>query len=120
MKSNSLLFIIFALMSMSCTEKKSQPTSEEVIEIIHKVNNYWQTNNPKHGNAFWHRAVYHTGNMTAYALTEKAEYLAFSEAWAEHNQWKGAISDDTLQWRYSYGERPEYVLFGDWQTCFQV
>ena len=120
MKSNSLLFIIFALMSMSCTEKKTQPTSEEVIEIIHKVNNYWQTNNPKHGNAFWHRAVYHTGNMAAYALTEKAEYLAFSEAWAEHNQWKGATSDDTLQWRYSYGERPEYVLFGDWQTCFQV
>ena len=74
MKSNSLLFIIFALMSMSCTEKKTQPTSEEVIEIIHKVNNYWQTNNPKHGNAFWHRAVYHTGNMAAYALTEKAEY----------------------------------------------
>lgn len=120
MKTAAFTFILFTLVFMSCTEKKNQHTPEEVIEIIHKVNNYWQTNNSQHGDAFWHRAAYHTGNMEAYALTKKPEYLAFSEAWAKHNQWKGATSDDTLQWRYSYGERPEYVLFGDWQTCFQV
>ncbi|MDH6342633.1 rhamnogalacturonyl hydrolase YesR [Parabacteroides sp. PFB2-12] len=114
----SFCFFLF----IGCTTKQDTPaySPEAIIEIIHKVNNYWQTNNPQHGNAFWHRAAYHTGNMEAYKLTQKPEYLAFSEAWAIHNEWKGAKSDNKEEWRYSYGERDQYVLFGDWQTCFQV
>lgn len=92
----------------------------EIINIITKVNNHWQANNPKHGNAFWHWAAYHTGNIAAYEVTGNEKYKAYSEAWAEHNEWKGAKSDNKENWKYSYGESDMYVLFGDWQICFQV
>ena len=42
--------------------------ANEVIQIINKVNNYWQTNNPAEVNAFWDNAAYHTGNMEVYKL----------------------------------------------------
>ena len=58
--------------------------------------------------------------MEAYFLTGNEAYRAYSEAWAEHNEWKGAKSDDRSNWKYSYGETDEYVLFGDWQVCFQT
>jgi rhamnogalacturonyl hydrolase YesR len=93
---------------------------EQVLAIIHKVNNHWQTTHPEPGWAFWEHAAYHTGNMEAYFLTGKEEYRRYSEKWAEHNEWKGAKSDDKINWKYSYGETDEYVLFGDWQTCFQT
>ena len=116
---------------ISCTQKQKQdqgqqeqkqefPSYEEIIHIIHKVNDYWQENHPVPENSFWHRAAYHTGNMEAYFLTEKPEYLAYSKAWAEHNEWKGAQSGNREEWKYSYGETDEYVRFGDFQTCFQV
>ena len=102
-----------------CTDKK-ETASKEVINIIHKVNNYWQTNHPEHGRSFWDNAAYHTGNMEAYFLTDKPEYLEYSKAWAEHNEWKGPKSDNKANWKYSYGESDDYVLFGDYQICFQT
>ena len=40
---------------------------------------------------------------------------------AEHNQWKGATEPDPAKWKYkNYGEGQDYVLFGDWQICFQT
>ncbi|MDR0657916.1 MAG: glycoside hydrolase family 88 protein [Mediterranea sp.] len=113
-----LFLYILTTICFSCGQKGTQ--ADEVIEIIHRVNNYWQTHNPEHGNSFWHRAVYHTGNMEAYHLTKEPAYLEFSLAWAEHNEWKGAGSDNKEEWKYTYGETDEYVLFGDFQTCFQV
>ena len=95
-------------------------TKREALEVLHSVNQYWQTNHPKHGNAFWHQAAYHTGNMAAYEVTGSKEYLAFSQSWAEQNEWKGAKSNNRDNWKYSYGENDDYVLFGDWQICFQV
>lgn len=35
----------------------------KVIEIIQKVNDYWQSRNSPDVSAFWDNAVYHTGNM---------------------------------------------------------
>lgn len=102
----------------SCDPGKS--SREKVIEIIHKVNTHWQTTHPEHGNSFWHRAAYHTGNMEAYSLTGNTNYLDYSAAWAGRNEWKGAKSDNREEWKHSYGETDEYVLFGDFQTCFQV
>jgi unsaturated rhamnogalacturonyl hydrolase len=32
----------------------------------------------------------------------------------------GAKSNDKSKWKYSYGESDDYVLFGDWQICFQT
>lgn len=101
-------------------KKNKASAANEVIDIIHRVNRYWQTQNPRHGRSFWDNAAYHTGNMEAYHLTREPEYLRYSEAWAEHNEWRGAKSDNRSQWKYSYGETDEYVLFGDYQICFQT
>lgn len=97
-----------------------QSESEQVRGLIDKVNKHWQAENSPQVRAFWDNAAYHTGNMEAYFLTGNEDYLAYSEAWAEHNQWMGAKSNDRSKWKYSYGETDEYVLFGDWQICFQV
>lgn len=114
----SALFLGGAICA-SCTDKKDA-SAEEVINTIHKVNNYWQTNHPEHGRSFWDNAAYHTGNMEAYFLTKQPEYLEYSKAWAEYNEWKGAKSDHKENWKYSYGESDDYVLFGDYQICFQT
>jgi len=95
-------------------------TRAEVLEVIRRVNDHWQERNPRHGSAFWHRAVYHVGNMEAFEVTGERDYLRFSTEWAEHNDWKGAKSDNREEWRYDYGENDRHVLFGDWQVCFQV
>lgn len=101
---------------------QSAPTRESarVRADIERVNNHWQENNPPQVRAFWDNAAYHTGNMEAYFLTGNEQWLSYSEAWAEHNEWKGAKSDDRSEWKYSYGESDDYVLFGDWQICFQT
>lgn len=110
------IFFCLGAISTPCSANKTK----EVIDIIHKVNTYWQTQNPIHGNSFWHRAAYHTGNMEVYSLTGNEEYLHYSKAWAEGNEWKGAKSDNKEEWKSGYGETDMYVLFGDFQICFQV
>ena len=93
---------------------------KEILSMIDKANHYWQTNHPQPGWAFWHVAAYHTGNMEAYKLTKNEAYRAYSEAWADHNLWMGARTKDKSLWKYSYGAKNDYVLFGDWQICFQT
>lgn len=102
------------------TSMQALPNKDDVIEIIHRVNGRWQETHPTHGDFFWNRAVYHVGNMEAYALTGDAAYLDYSTAWAERNNWCGAPGTDKTKWKYSYGEGGDYVLFGDCQICFQV
>ncbi|MDR7267937.1 rhamnogalacturonyl hydrolase YesR [Pelomonas saccharophila] len=93
---------------------------DDVIAAIDKVNAYWQARTPAQESPFWNVAAYHTGNIEAYRVTGKESYRRYSEAWAEHNQWMGARSQDKASWKYSYGETDDHVLFGDWQICFQV
>ncbi|MCK9160330.1 MAG: glycoside hydrolase family 88 protein [Bacteroidaceae bacterium] len=93
---------------------------QDVVEMIYRVNDAWQTNHPQQNSTFWGNAVYHTGNMEAYFLTGKESYRKYSEAWANHNEWMGAKSDRREDWKYSYGETDDYVLFGDNQVCFQT
>jgi rhamnogalacturonyl hydrolase YesR len=96
------------------------PDKVEVINIIRQVNDYWQSKHPANVRAFWDNAAYHTGNMEAYQVTQEERYRKYSEDWAIHNEWQGAKSTDKATWKYSYGETDEYVLFGDWQICFQT
>lgn len=117
---------IFSLLNLSFTvdaagkSAVADKEAREVRHIISKVNDYWQTNNKAEVNPFWHHAAYHTGNMEAYRLTGNEKWLDYSRRWAEHNEWKGAKSDDRSKWKYDYGETDEHVLFGDWQICFQT
>lgn len=92
----------------------------DVRRIIKKVNTAWQKANSPEKSSFWHNAAYHTGNMEAYMLTGEPEFLDYSLRWAEHNDWKGAKSDNKPNWKYRYGTTPDHVLFGDWQCCFQT
>ncbi|MBF0651521.1 glycoside hydrolase family 88 protein [Dysgonomonas sp. GY75] len=124
----SFLTFIFVLATVSsgCISQKNEKlvktgsSDTKVIDIIKKVNYYWQSNNPTPANSFWHSAAYHTGNIAAYEVTGKEAYKKYSLDWAEHNQWVGAKSDNKAEWKYSYGESDGFVLFGDWQICFQV
>ena len=107
-------------MSAMTTHAKSW-TSSEVKHIIRKVNTYWQTNNPAETRAFWDNAAYHTGNMEVYKLLKDQQMLDYSIRWAQYNTWKGATEPDPAKWKYKqYGEGQDYVLFGDWQICFQT
>ena len=52
---------------------------------------------------------------------EGKQMLEYSIRWAEHNRWMGATEADPAKWKYKqYGEGQDYVLFGDWQICFQT
>ncbi|MCC9167690.1 glycoside hydrolase family 88/105 protein [Pontibacter harenae] len=120
----SLLIVLLSSCASATGSKSANallPDSKaEVRQTIEQVNNYWQEANPKPGWAFWDVAAYHTGNMEAYKVTKNEDYRKYSEAWAEKNDWKGAKSDNKENWKYSYGENDNHVLFGDWQICFQT
>lgn len=93
----------------------------DIVAIINSVNGYWQENNSPEVRSFWDNAVYHTGNIEAYKFTGDKDFLDYSVAWAEYNQWQGAKETDKSKWKYrQYGEGQDYVLFGDWQICFQT
>ena len=98
----NILIGAFCWSGMSaCASPKDE--AKEIVDIIYKVNNYWQTQNPEHGRSFWDNAAYHSGNMEAFFLTSDSDFMNYSKAWAEHNQWKGAKSDNKAEWKYSYG-----------------
>lgn len=118
--AGAALFFTGCAVQKANRQKAAGISKTEIVSLIEKVNDHWQAKNPATVRAFWDVAAYHTGNMEAYAITRKAAYLKYAEDWAEHNEWMGAKSADKSTWKHSYGETSEYVLFGDWQTCFQT
>lgn len=118
---NILLTVLLLLGMQAHHTAAGAETSADVLRKIEKVNDYWQANNTPLCRAFWDNAAYFTGNMEAYRLTGKAQYYDFSDRWCRHNRWMGATSNDKARWKYkNYGEGNDYVLFGDWQICFQT
>jgi len=104
-----------------CREPLSVHVQEPLIALIDRVNTYWQSHHAAEERSFWDHAAYHTGNLEAYRLTGYERYRSYSERWAVHNHWKGAVEPDPAKWKYKqYGEGQDYVLFGDWQICFQT
>ena len=102
-------------------EPLTASVQEPLIGLIDQVNTYWQSHHAPQVRSFWDHAAYHTGNMEAYRLTGFERYRRYSEQWAEHNHWQGATEVDPAKWKYKqYGEGQDYVLFGDWQICFQT
>lgn len=113
-------FLTLSLLILAISLSAQLPKKEEVLAIINKANNYWQANNKAEVRSFWDHAAYHTGNMEAYSITKNEAFREYSEKWAIHNKWMGAKSSDKSKWKYSYGESDDYVLFGDYQICFQT
>lgn len=136
MKNNKLLslsclILVLFLACKSSDKKKTNATTvketssipqnkDRVLAIINKVNKHWQKTHPDPDRAFWNPAAYHTGNIEAYKVTKNQDYLEYSKAWAEKNKYEGAKSDNKSEWKYSYGETDDHVLFGDWQIAFQT
>ena len=124
MKKQTLLLSTLLLMVVAVQArmpKKRPAPLPSTIEVITKVNDYWQANHRPEVRAFWDEAAYHTGNMEAYKLLGHARWQAYSDDWARHNKWMGAREQDTSKWKYkTYGEGQDFVLFGDWQICFQT
>lgn len=112
---------ISLLLALACAFSVQAESSREVLSLIDKVNDYWQAHNAPNKRAFWDNAAYYTGNMEAYRLMGKAQWYQYSDQWCRHNDWKGAKSNDKRNWKYQwYGEGDDFVLFGDWQICFQT
>lgn len=116
-----IFLTLLCFISLSVYAGDNVKERKNVTDIIYKVNDYWQKNNPSRTSSFWHWAVYHTGNMEAYRLLKEKRWLKYSEEWAEYNNWQGATEKDKAKWVYkNYGEDQQHVLFGDWQICFQT
>ena len=108
-KSKNILLIGLAALFVACsaTGSKSKDNAatlskikkNDVVSIIKKVNDHWQSTHQEYGRAFWDNAAYHTGNIAAYKVTGEEKYRIYSEAWAQKNEWKGAKSDDKANWR---------------------
>lgn len=121
MRKIKLFQVLTALVLLLAVSKETvAQTKEAVLSQLNMANGYWQANNKPQVRAFWDHAAYQTGNMELYAVTNNEAYRKYAEDWAEHNQWMGAKSADQSKWKYSYGETDDYVLFGDWQICFQT
>lgn len=118
-KARGWSFLLFLLFSLSLSAKTW--TADQVKELITRVNTYWQQNNKAETRSFWDPAAYHTGNMEVYKLLKDDKQLDYTRRWAYHNDWSGATEADPSRWKYAnYGEGKDYVLFGDWQVCFQT
>lgn len=125
MRILSTLFVCAALFVQGTARAQKNATlnaeAKETIAKIEKVNDYWQSHHKAECRGFWDNAAYFTGNQAVYELTKKPEYLDYAIRFAEHNKWKGATQRDKRKWRYqTYGEGMDFVLFADWQICFQV
>ena len=112
--------LLFAVVVAATLQARTW-TPAQVKEVVRRVNTYWQQNNKPEVRSFWDNAAYHTGNMEVYKLLKDKQMLDYSIRWAEYNEWKGAKEPDPAKWKYKqYGEGQDYVLFGDWQICFQT
>ena len=119
MKKNVIMAMLFVLAFLPA--QASKWTKEQVAEVITKVNDYWQSNNKAEVRSFWDNAAYHTGNMETYKLLGNERQLDYTKRWADYNDWSGATEANPAKWKYkTYGEGKDYVLFGDWQGCFQT
>ena len=117
------------LLLASCASNVQLPQRSETLAIMQKVNDHWQAQHPitpatawkpyADYSPFWQNAAYHTGNLAAWQVAHDDQWLDYTRRWAEGANWMGATSNDTTKWKYSYGEKPDFVLFGDWQICFQ-
>ena len=118
----ALLLMPGAVMGAKAKKKAKAATPQlSTLEIITKVNDQWQKTHTPNVRSFWDDAAYYTGNMEAYKLTGLARYLEYSDKWCRHNKWSGAREKNPAKWRYkTYGEGQDFVLFGDWQICFQT
>ena len=60
----------------------------DIIQLAQKVNDYWLSRNPDVRDCGWERGAYMIGNIEAYKITRKKEYLDYALRWADNNEWR--------------------------------
>lgn len=67
---------------------------DEIRRQMEKVNDYWISQTPDSGDCAWERAAYFLGNMAAYEVLQKPEYLQRAIDWANDNHWNFYKNED--------------------------
>ncbi len=60
----------------------------DIIQLAQKVNDYWLGRNPDTRDCGWERGAYMIGNIAAYEITQKKDYLDYALRWADSNGWR--------------------------------
>lgn len=61
---------------------------QKLRQLAEKVNDYWIGRNPAVGNCAWERGAYMLGNIAAYEMTGRQDYLDYALLWADANGWR--------------------------------
>lgn len=96
---------------------------EEIKQQMEKVNDYWISQTPSSGDCAWERAAYFLGNMAAYEVLKKPEYLQRAIDWANENKWNfynnenlSTTNADNLSCGETYMDLLlTYHVPGDWE-----
>ena len=70
---------------MKTVEELRNP--EGLKKIIEKVNDYWLKKIVRYGLCDWEHSAYLLGDIAAYEMTGKQEYMDYALGWAEENNW---------------------------------
>lgn len=85
-----------------------------LIDLAEKINDYWIKEKPEVGNCSWERAAYFLGNLAAYEITGRQDYLKFAQEWARQNQWKYYYKPtDPNYTKDNYMTCADYLLCGE-------
>ena len=114
----SIILVIAAVVSVITAVPASaeEPSMTAAItrELIERVNDRWISDHRSAPGYSWDNAAYSVGNTEAYFTTGIEAYREYSEAWSEHNGWKGHPGANSQSWDNGN------VYHADNQTCFQI
>lgn len=60
----------------------------ELKKLAEKINDYHIAHSPESGDNHWERGAYFIGDLAAYRLIGKKEYLDYALRWANDNEWR--------------------------------
>lgn len=97
---------------------------QQIKQQMERVNDYWISQTPEPGECGWERAAYYLGNMAAYEVLGKPEYLQRAVAWANRNSWNfydnknfQTTNADNLSCGETYMDLMlQYHVDGDWSA----
>jgi rhamnogalacturonyl hydrolase YesR len=63
------------------------PSRADILAAARRVNDHWIGANTNPGDNYWSRSAYHSGNMALYRVTSEPRYLAYTQKWAQQNNY---------------------------------
>lgn len=95
---------------------------DHIVGRMELVNDYWISQTPESGDAAWERAAYMMGDIAAYEVTGREDYLDRAVDWARANRWNfhdnarfNTTNADNLSCGETYMDLMlKYGIDGDW------